>query len=402
MPIMGTLRSLGPGLISGTSDLDPTSVATLAIIGSAVRLDLLWLVLWLLPMLVTVQVISARIGLVTGRSLERVIRDRFGRGWALTAMLLVVSVNLLTVTADLEGGAVALELLTGIGWRWFALPLALFIGGLLFYGGYYGMQRVLRYVLLVFGAYVIAGFLVRPDWGSVLYHALVPTFSWEPAYVAGAVALLGTTLTSYVYFWETIEVQEERRPLEFLWLVELDAAVGMVVTVVLSAFIIITTATTLGVHGVTVQTAQEAAMALAPLAGPYAAALFALGLLASALLAIPVVVSTTAYVLADALGLRGGLTVHGREARPFYLVLLGTLAIGVGVAYAGVEPFRLLFIASIAGGIGTPLLLAVLVVVARDRQIMGDLRIDRLLLVLGWLTFAVVGAASIAFLARLF
>ncbi|MHB0870088.1 MAG: NRAMP family divalent metal transporter [Chloroflexota bacterium] len=394
------LSHLGPGIISGLSDLDPTTVATLAIVGSLLGYQLLWLILLLLPMLVTVQVVSARVGMVAEQGLEAVIRERFGQRWAMVAMLLVVSVNLLTLAADLEGGAAALGILTGLDWRWLVPLLALILGALLLFGGYYGVQRVLRYVLVVFGAYVAAAFLARPDWGQVLQSMLVPTLSTSTTYVAGALAILGTTLTSYVYFWETIEVQEERRPMAYLWIVELDAAVGMVATVALSAFIVITTAATLGVRGETVQTAEDAAAALMPVAGPFAGYLFALGLLASAVLAIPVLASTTAYVLADAFQWDTAGPASGRDGRPFYLVLLGSLALGTLVALLGIEPFHLLFFAGIVGGLGTPVLLGMLLLAARDPEIMCDQQIDRGLAVLGWLTTAVVGGAGLLYLAQ--
>lgn len=401
VPLREIVRNLGPGLISGVSDLDPTTIATLAIIGSLVGYRLLWLVLLLLPMLIAVQVISARVGMMTNRGLEGVIRDRFGRVWAMVAMLLVVIVNLLTLAADLEGGAAALQILTGQDWRWFVLPLALFLGALLVFGGYYGMQRVLRYVLIVFVAYVVAAFLSEPNWGEVL-RSLVPTFSTEPGYAAGALALLGTTLTSYVYFWETIEVQEERRPLAYLWVVELDAAIGMVAMVALSGFIVITTAATLGARGETVQTAQDAARALVPVAGPLAGALFAVGLLASAVLAIPVLASTTAYVLSDAFQWNASLANPGGDnTRPFYLVLLGSLVVAVAVAYVGIEPFRLLFVSGIVGGLGTPVLLALLLLVAADARVMRNQPIDRRMAVLGWLTTLAVSSAGIIYLALL-
>jgi Mn2+/Fe2+ NRAMP family transporter len=351
-------------------------------------------------MLIAIQVISARVGLVARQGLEGVIRDRFGRAWAMVAMALVVSVNLLTLAADLEGGAAALQVLTGQDWRWFVLPLAFLLGALLMLGGYYGVQRVLRYVLIVFVAYIIAAFLTAPDWGEVV-RGLVPTFSTDPSYLAGALALLGTTLTSYVYFWETIEMHEERRPLAYLWVVELDAAVGMVGAIVLSGFIIITTAATLGVRGVAVQTAQDAAQALVPIAGSLAGGLFAVGLLASAVLAIPVLAGTTAYVFSDAFRWNAGMAdPGGRDNRAFYLVLLGSLAVAVVVAYVGIEPFRLLFLAGIAGGIGTPVLLALLLLVARDRRVMGDQPIELPLGLVGWLTTLAVGLASVLFLAQ--
>jgi len=400
LSVRQVLRILGPGLISAGSDLDPTTIATLAIVGSLVGYQLLWLIVLLLPMLITIQVISARVGVVARQGLEGVIRDRFGRTWAFVAMLLVVSVNLLTLAADIEGGAAAMEILTGQDWRWFVLPLALLLAALLVLGGYYGVQRVLRYVLAVFITYIAAAFLSGPDWGSVL-RGLVPTVSTDPDYLAGALALLGTTLTSYVYFWETIEVHEERRPLSHLWVVELDAAIGMVGTVILSGFITITTAATLWSRGETVQTAQDAARALVPAAGPLAGGLFAVGLLTSAVLAIPVLASTTAYVLSDAFRWNASMANPAAgDTRAFYLVLLGSLVVAVAVAYAGIEPFRLLFLAGIAGGIGTPILLVLLLLVSADRLVMGNQPVEPVLRIIGWATALSVGLAAVLFLAQ--
>lgn len=395
-----TLRHLGPGIVSGISDLDPTTVATLAIVGSSLGYRLLWVLTLLLPMLVTVQVVSARIGVATQKGLEAAIRDRFGPVWAVAAMCLAVSVNILTLAADLAGGAAAMELLTGVAWRWFVIPIALVLGSLLLFGSYSMIQRVLRYVLVVFGAYIVAGFMARPDWLSVVYHSLVPSLSLDPTYVAGALALLGTTLTSYVYFWEAIEAREERRPIGDMWLVEMDAAIGMIAAVTLSAFIIVTTAATLGAHGAPVQSAQDAARALVPLAGSLAEEVFALGLLASALLAVPVLASTTAYILAEAFQWGGGLDSHEPATHPFNAVLLGSLAIGAAIALAGVEPFQILFYASIAGGLGAPVLLALMILIAQDPEAMRNQPIDSKLASLGWLTTAVLGGASVLYVVQ--
>ena len=196
--VRAVLSSLGLGLISGASDNDPTTVATLAVIGSTTGFGLAWLVLLIIPMLVVVQVISAAIGVVCRQGLEDVIRVRYGRGWAYLALLVVLAVNVITLAADLEGGGAALGLLTGKPYQWFILPFALAVAGLLIWGSYAALQRVLKYVLLIFLAYVATAFLARPDWGQVLAHSVVPHFSLSSAdYVAGGLALLGTTLTSY-------------------------------------------------------------------------------------------------------------------------------------------------------------------------------------------------------------
>jgi Mn2+/Fe2+ NRAMP family transporter len=394
----GLLRTLGPGLIAGASDNDPTTVASLAVIGATTGYGLSWLVLLLIPMLVVVQLVSATVGVVARAGLEGVIRRRYGRAWATVSLLLVLAVNLVTLAADLEGGGAALGLLTGWPYQWFVLPFALAVAVLLVWRGYRAIERILTLVMLVFLAYVAATFLARPDWGQVLHDSLVPSFRFSGDYTAGALALLGTTLTSYAYFWETVAVAETRPPLDRLGLVRADAGLGMVLAGFVFWFIVIGTGATLGVHHTPVQTAQDAAAALAPLAGPAAATLFGVGLLASAALALPVLAGTSAFVLAEAFGWRASLDARIGQAPSFYIALFSSLAVGVGLTSLGLEPIRYLFIASLAGGLATPVTLVLLLLVARDGRVMGDRRIGRRLAIAGWLVTGVVTAAGLAFL----
>lgn len=398
MGIWRWIRRLGPGLVAGASDNDPTSVATIAVVGSTTVYGLSWLFVLLLPVLVTVQFVSSRLGAVTGVGLETLIRRRYGRWWAVIAMAQVVVVNVVTLAADLEGGAASVSLLTGLDWQWFVLPLTAVIGALTVMGSYDEIERVLRFVLLIFVAYVIAAFLARPDWGDVLLHTVVPSFPLDGVHITAALALLGSTLTSYVYFWQTIEEEEEHPPTSERKVLEVDAVVGAVLATVVFWFILITTGAALGVHGMQVQTAADAAAALSPLAGPYAAILFAIGLLASAMLAIPVLAATTAYVFAEAFGWRGSINDPiSRQSWRFYTVLAGSLLIGLALTCFGVEPIRLLYIASIVGGLGTPVLLALLMLLATDRRTVGELSLPIVVVVVGWLATAVMGLASAGF-----
>jgi len=394
------LKSFGPGLIAGASDNDPTTVASLSVIGATTGYGLSWLVILVVPMLVVVQVISAAVGVVTQEGLEDVIRRCYGRLWASVALLLVLAVNVITLAADLEGGAAAIGLLSGRPYRWFIVPLAIAAAALLIWGSYAALERVLRYVLLIFLAYVVTAFLARPDWGQVLRATVVPHLDFSSAYVQGALALLGTTLTSYAYVWETIEQSEERPPLRRLGLVQVDAGLGMVLAGAIFWFIVISTGATLGVHHQQVQTAQDAAKALAPLAGPFAAIIFGIGLLASAVLAIPVLAGTSAYVLAEAAGWQGSLNLRFTQAKPFYVSLLLCLALAVGLTLVGISPIQFLFWSSLAGGLGTPITLALLMLVARDRGIMGAQRIGSRLAIGGWLVTAVVVTAGVVFLVQ--
>jgi Mn2+/Fe2+ NRAMP family transporter len=396
---LAVAKMLGPGLISGASDNDPTSVASLAVVGSTTVYGLSWLVILIIPMLMIVQTVSATVGLCTKTGLEDAIRTRFGRLWAYVALTAVLAVNVLTLAADLEGGAAALGLLTGLPYQWFVVPLGVAVAAFLVQGSYRALQRVLKYVLLVFVAYVVAAFLAHPNWGDVLSHTVIPHFDFaSPAYVAGAIALLGTTLTSYAYVWETIEEGEEQAPIRQLGLVQVDANLGMAIAGLLFWFILITTGATLGIHHHPVQTAQDAAKALAPLAGNFASLIFGVGLLASAVLAVPVLASTCAYVMAEAFGWRRSLDASFHRAPRFYLALLIALVVGVGITFVDIGPIQLLFISSIAGGLATPITLVLMMLVARDRQVMGDNRIGQRLTIAGFAVTAVVTAASLIFL----
>jgi Mn2+/Fe2+ NRAMP family transporter len=391
-------HSLGPGMISGASDNDPTTVATMSVIGATTVYRLSWLTILVFPMLTTTQLISAKVGAVTQRSLQRGVAKRYGRGWGSILLLSVLAVNLVTIAADLEGGAAALSLIVPVSWQWFVLPFAAAAFLLLLFGSYDAVQRVLKWVLLVFLAYVFSAFLAHPNWSQVAHDTVLPALSLNGHYLQGALALLGTTLTSYAYIWETIEEAEERPPISRLGLAQVDAGIGMLIAVAVFWFILIGTGATLGVHHERVQTAQDAARALSPVAGPVAGYLFALGLLASAVLAVPVLAATTAYVIGHEFGWRSSLSASVWRASPFYLAMAGALLVGVAVSFAGVPPIKLLFFASIAGGLGTPVSMAYLLLSARDRELMGEYTLGPLLTVAGWTTFATVTAISLVFL----
>jgi Mn2+/Fe2+ NRAMP family transporter len=392
------LKALGPGLVAGASDNDPTTVASLSVIGATTIYRLSWLVILVIPMLVIVQVVSATVGVVARGGLEDVVRHRYGKAWAFLVLLLVLAVGLITLAADLEGGSAALSLLTGLSYRWFIVPFGLGVALLLIWGNYHALERVLKYVLLVFVAYVITAFLARPQGGAVLRDTVIPHVSLSSSYIAGVLALLGTTLTSYAYVWETIEEAEEHPPVHRLGLVQVDAASGMIAAGVIFWFIVIGTGATLGVHHQQVQTAQDAAKALAPVAGRFASIIFGVGLLASAILALPVLAATSAYVMAEAFGWRTSLNKEVGQARAVYGALIASLVVGGGITLLGVGPIQLLFASSIAGGIATPATLAVLMVTARDARVMKEHRIGRGLMWGGWIVTAVVSVAVILFL----
>lgn len=396
--VLRYLKALGPGMISGASDNDPTTVATVSVIGSTTMYRLSWLMVLLYPMLTTVQIVSARIGTVTKRGLQRDVAKQYGRAWGFVLLFSVLAVNLLTIAADLGGGAAALGLMFHADYRWFVIPFAAAVLLMLVFGSYAAVQRVLKWVLLVFVAYVFSAFAAHPDWGAVLHDTVLPQISLSSTYIQGALALLGTTLTGYVYVWETIEEAEERPPIEELGLAQADAGIGMLFAVAVFWFILIGTGATVGVHHTQVQTAQDAARALVPVAGPIAGYLFAAGLLASAILAVPVLAATSAYVIGQQYGFRSSLKGSPWRAKRFYGALAGSLLVGAAVSLAGISPIQLLFISSIVGGLGTPISMVFLLLIGQNRDVMGDRAIGWPLRLAGWATVLIVSAISVYFL----
>jgi Mn2+/Fe2+ NRAMP family transporter len=370
----------------------------MSVLGASAGYGLSWLTILIYPMLATIQVISAEVGVVTRQGLQRCVRNAYGRGWGAVLLLSVLAVNLITIGADLEAGAAALSLLFHIDYRWFVVPYAAALLAILVFGSYQAVQRVLQYVLFVFAAYIISAFAAHPNWGTVLHATIRPPISLNSAYIQGALALLGTTLTSYAYVWETIEEAEARPPIGELGLAKADAGFGMFFAVGIFWFELIATGATLGLHHTQVQTAQQAAQALVPIAGPIAGYLFATGLLASSILAVPVLAATSAYVLGQEFGWRSSLSASVWRARPFYGALTAAVLIGVIVSFAGISPIQLLFWSGIVGGLGTPISLTFLLLIAENHKVMRDRPIGRLLTLVGWGTAILVTAISLYFL----
>ena len=392
--------SFGAGIVAGASDNDPTTVATLAVVGSTTTYELGWLTLLVIPMLAVIQAVAAQVGTAARNGLEACVRTAYGRAWATVTLAALLIVNVLTLAADLEGGGAALQLLTNVDYRWWVAPLGIASVIVLVFGNYHAIERVLRYIAFLFLTYVGAAFLAHPDWSAVFRGSFIPHFDFRADTVSGALALLGTTLTAYAYVWETIELSEEKPPLRRLGLVQVDAALGTVVAGVTFWFILVATGATLGTHHHKVQTAQEAAQALAPVAGKYASLVFAIGLLGSALVAIPVIAGTCAYVASAMFGWRRSLDAKFRHARRFYLTLSSCVAVAVLIGMAGVPPIKLLFLSGIAGGIATPLTMSLMLLVGRNKSIMRRARIRPWLAVAGWCVTLIVASATVMYLAQ--
>jgi Mn2+/Fe2+ NRAMP family transporter len=395
-------RSLGPGLITGAADDDPSGIATYSITGAQFGTAFLWTALLTWPLMAAVQVMCARIGMVTGRGLMASMRHRFPRWMLMCGAVTLLIANTLNVGADLAGMSDAAELLTGLnshGWV-FVFGVGIAVGTIQL--RYLTIARVLRWLALVLFAYVVTGLVLRPDWGSVLRATVIPTMPSGRDAWATLVAILGTTISPYLFFWQASqEVEEEKAKGKFtrgqrlgatpeeIQARNLDVGAGTFFSNLVMFFIVLTTALTLHRHGNTnLQTSRDVAEALEPLAGRFAMLLYTVGLVGTGLLAIPTLTGSAAYAFAETFGWRQGIDQRPHQAPGFYLVVgLATLA-GIAMDFANVNPVRALFWTAVINGVLAPVLLFGILLVASDHKAMNGQP-------LGLVPRVVVGVAAI-------
>jgi NRAMP (natural resistance-associated macrophage protein)-like metal ion transporter len=398
---------LGPGLVTGAADDDPSGISTYSVVGASFGYLPLWTALFSFPLMVSVQLMCARLGIVTGRGLAGVIRRRYPRWVLWGSCLLLVVANVINIAADLGGMAEATKLVTHAPVA-LCVPLyALVIVLLLMFSSYRTIARVFKWLTLVLLAYVLTAFVAHVDWKLALRATFIPHLEWSRSFFSVLVAILGTTISPYLFFWQAAQEVEEERALgrnfahrrgatpEELRACRNDVLAGMFASQAIMYFIILTTAATLHAHGETnIATAQEAAEALRPLAGAGASWLFTLGLIGTGILAVPVLAGSSAYAIAEAAAWRGSLNRRPRRARKFYTVLAVAMTLGVALNYAGLNAIKLLFTTAVINGVLAPPLILIVVLLTRDRDVMGDHVCSRLLGALGWITFVVMTLAA--------
>jgi NRAMP (natural resistance-associated macrophage protein)-like metal ion transporter len=419
------LRALGPGLVTGASDDDPSGIATYAQAGAKFGFGLLWTALITLPLMAAVQEICDRTALATGKTLGELARSRFG-SWARHGIaVLIVSLvlaNALNIAADLVAIGSGMELLhAGPAWVW-ALVAGAAITVLVLLGGFTVVQYVFKFLCLAVFTYIAVLFVAHVPWKTVAVNTFVPHITWSKDYLALLVAVLGTTISPYLFFWQTAHRVEEMReedaggkhplPLKRRTTdgadhkqnsARLDVFTGMFLSNLVMFAIITATAATLGAHGSQeITSAAQAASALKPVAGSLASTLFALGFIGSGMLAVPVLAGAGSVGLAGLLGKPWGLSKSIRKAPFFYLLLaLGTLG-GTLLTLASIDPIKLLVLSATVNGVAAAPFLIVLMLIARNRRIMGEERNGPLATVLGWTTVALMSAAAIAMVTLLF
>jgi len=375
------LRVIGPGLLSGTSGNDPSAVTTYAIDGANVGYRHLWLMLLTTPLYYAVQFACAKIGRISKRGLSQLIREHYGRPVAIAVSLLLVVSNIALIAADLAAVGSGLELITGISWIWFVVPVALALWYLTTYRNFESFKKIFLTMSFVFVAYILAAFFTHANWGAVLMSTFVPQLGFNFTSISSAVALLGATISPYSMFWQAqAEIEEKREGSlkQQLSTIKLDVGSGAVAGQLVAYFIIITTASTLFVHHASINTAADAARSLEPLAGPLARYLFAIGLIGSGLVSIPVLLASTSYAVAGSFGWPGALARRPWQSEGFYLVLTTATVAAMVITLLHVDPIKLIFWSNIVAAIVAPLLVITILLVGNHRTIMKNQRLSLL------------------------
>lgn len=308
----------------------------------------------------------------------------------------MVVANVITMGADLLAMAAALELVTHVRFIYWVVPLAAVMGYITIFTNYKVLAKYLLWLVGVFGCYIVAALLARPDWLSVMKETVVPQIQLEPAYFVAAVGLLGTTITPYLFFWQASGEVEERRGVQGITRSQLDIGAGMIWSNVIAFFIIVSTGAVLYSHHAQVNTAAEAAKALEPFAGPYATYLFAVGIIGAGLLAIPVLAASTAYGVGGLMGWRTGLGRSAATAPQFYLVMALTFLVAIEMAISAINPIKALFYSQVLGGLIAPVLIVLLLLITSSRRLMGDFANGVATRIIGWGAVAVMLGADLA------
>jgi NRAMP (natural resistance-associated macrophage protein)-like metal ion transporter len=404
------VSELGPGLVTGAADDDPSGIATYSQAGAAFGNGLLWTALITLPLMTGVQLMCARIGIVTRQGLAAVLREHYSRWLLWFACLLLFVANTINIAADLGGMAAAASMLSRVPAVWFVPAFTILILALLVFGSYESMTRVFKWLTLVLFAYVVAAFVANPDWDTVLWETIRPRIVFSHDYLLTFVAILGTTISPYLFFWQAAQnaEQEEERDKKIegrprralrreLRVSHRDVAFGMFVSNLIMFFIILTAGATLHRAGQTnIDTAEQAAAALRPLAGNLAFLLFTLGLVGTGMLAVPVLAGSAAYALAEAGAWNSGMSEKVHDARTFYGVIAIAMLIGMALNFAHLNAVRLLFWTAVINGLLAPPLIVILLFVCNNPRVMGDHRNGWKLNLLGGLAALLMTFAGVA------
>lgn len=399
-------------MVTGAADDDPSGIGTYSQVGAAFGFGLLWTTIVTLPLAAAVQEMAARLGITTGQGLATSIKHRYPPWVLYAAVALVTTANVFNIGADLGSMASSIRLLLPAPFAVVIVAVTGAMVGLEIAVSYRRYARVLRWLTASLITYVAVLFVIKVDWGQVLHSTIVPALTWSRAELAAIIAILGTTISPYLFFWQASEEVEEAEiegtppptrsePVDDHHVAAMrgDVVAGMSSAVVVMFAIMVASATALHGHGITtVQTAQQAASALKPVAGSFASLLFTLGIVGTGALAVPVLAGSAAYAIAEAFGWHEGLSKTFRQARGFYLVIVAAMVIGLAMDFGGLDPIRGLYFAAILNGLAAPPLILVMMLLSNDERTVGRWLSGSWSNALVGLAFAAMVAAPIAYL----
>jgi NRAMP (natural resistance-associated macrophage protein)-like metal ion transporter len=413
------IYNLGPGLTTGAADDDPSGIATYSQVGATYGFQFLWLALFSFPLMSVVQEMCARIAIVTGEGLAANIRKHYSAPVLYFASALLFGANTFNLGADLGAMAKATQLLAP-SWNFATLVIVFALVSLILqiFTTYARYAKYLKYLTLALFAYVATAFFVHIDWHQALLHTVIPSITFSKNEILLICAVLGTTISPYLFFWQTSQEVEEEvlrgegtlqerakdRPHKKTEMREMrfDVWTGMFFSNAVMFFIIVTCAATLFAHGITnIQTADQAAQALEPFAGQWAFALFAIGIIGTGFLAVPVLAGSSAYAVAESFKFKTGLYRKLKDAYAFYGVIIIGMAIGLALNFVGIDPIKALIYSAVLNGIVAPVVLVFIVQLSGDKQVMGPHKNSHLANLIGWLTVLAMAIAGIAVLATL-
>jgi NRAMP (natural resistance-associated macrophage protein)-like metal ion transporter len=411
------IKKLGPGLITGAADDDPSGIATYSQAGAQYNTNLLWLAAWTFPLMAVIQEMCARIALVTGQGLATNIKHTYSRKILYFCTILLFLANTLNIAADLGAIAKSIQLVFPTASFIFLIVFVGLFGLLLqIYIPYQKFAQVMKWLVITLFAYVITGFLVKMDWASLLHDGLIPHIEFTKNQILLITGILGTTISPYLFFWQTSQEVEEqiaegkttahsRRGTNSKEIkqMRIDTWTGIFLSNLVMFFIIAVCARTLFANGITnIQTASDAALALKPFAGQWATILFTIGIIGTGMLAIPVLAGSTSYAISESFGWKEGLYRKLSDARAFYAVISISIAIGILLNFVGIDPIKALIYAAIANGIVAPIVLVFIVHISGTKKIMGHYKNSPLINTIGWIITGLMGITALAAIYSLF
>ena len=408
---------LGPGFITGAADDDPSGVATYSIAGAQFGYRLNWLCLFLTPMMVAIQEMCGRIGMCSGMGLAGVIKKFYSKKLLIFAVGLLLVANIINISADLGIMAACFKMIFKLPFLFWLICVTVFTIFMEIVIPYRKYSFFLRFLGLTLLVYAVTAFIVKQNWLSLIKYTLIPHLSLDTAYLMTLVAFIGTTISPYLFFWQASEEVEEeiidgkitefnrkpyvnRKQINFL---HRDTIFGMIFSNLIAAFIILTAAGALHANGITnIETPQQAAMALRPLAGNFAFLIFTIGIISIGLQSVPILAGSVTYAVSEVFGFKEGLGKKLKQAKAFYFILSLATLIGALINIIGINPIRALYYAAIINGIISVPLIAIIIKIANDQRVVGNYKITKINQTIAWLTFIFVGVASALMIFNLF